>query len=97
MLISSVLRMLDRHQSQPQESASAGKARSAAEASAAKENSSLHEIEREIAAAAGLLRPIFPEHQPAPAIAAGQRLEDLLRAVTEAGKPARPRLLDVFE
>jgi len=58
----------------------------------------IRKIELEIAAAAGLLRPISPNPPPEPAPDHTARsLEDLLRMVEDLKNPAKSHNLDLFQ
>lgn len=63
----------------------------------AQESSGLQKIESEIAAAAGLLRPLGPCPQSPATGSPGPRLEGLLRTIAKFEKPDRSRFVDVFE
>ncbi len=99
MLLSSILRILDQYQEQPKvvekTNANVGKFELGM-ASSPEESSGLHKIEKEIAAAAELLRPSTP-HPAAGTPPAGPNLEELIRAVTKFEKSEESRVVDVFE
>jgi hypothetical protein len=109
MLISSILQILDQQSFQPKATKKAFEMAAenaaaqfripnqAATTEVAEESSGLHKIELEIAAAAGLLRPLSLEH-PLPAAAhPGPSAEELIRAITKFERPHRSRFVDVFE
>jgi hypothetical protein len=97
MILSSILRILDQHQNQPNAVKKLELGPSYAEVAAAQEASGLEKIELEIAAAAGLLKPKIPEPQLPIANLSGPALEELLRTIADLKKPDQSRFVDVFE
>jgi hypothetical protein len=94
MLLSSILQILDRTQTQRQSIESMKIEPFEIEmASAAEKLSSVQEIESEIDPVAELPMPFV--HQPEPKVSM-QGLEELIRAVTKFEKPEQ-RVVDVFE
>jgi uncharacterized membrane protein len=99
MLLSSILQILGQFhdQVQPKVAEKANVEKFEIEpAPAAEEASGLQNIEREIASAAGPLKPPL-EPSSAEKPLAGQNLEELIRAVTKFEKPEESRVVDVFE
>ena len=64
---------------------------------AAAQAKGMKRIELEIAAAAGLLRPMSPEPPPELNQSSKQGFDELLRTVEELRKPGRSHNLDLFE
>lgn len=97
MLLSSILRILDQRQTQPNVVKKLEFEPSYAAVAAAQEASGLEKIELEIAAAAGLLRPFGPEPKSPAANFGAASLDELLRTIADLRKPDRSRFVDVFE
>ena len=96
MLLSSILQILNAYQPQMQVHQKAAVPPSSSTASAAEETSGLRKISLEIAAAAGLLRPLSPEHLT-PVTLAGPSLEELIQTIAKLKEPNQSRYIDVFE
>jgi hypothetical protein len=98
MLLSSILQMLDQY---PPQSKAAETARlktpQKEEALSLENTSGLKKIELEIAAAAGLLRPLSVMPDPTMPPPAGPSLEELIRAISKFDKSDESRVVDVFE
>jgi hypothetical protein len=95
MLLPSILQILNQSQSQP--AAIQKTVQPSAETfSAAMEASGLQQIRQEIAAAAGLLRPLSPEHIE-PVTLTGPNLEELMQTIAKLKEPYKTRVVDVFE
>jgi hypothetical protein len=97
MLLSSILRLLEQRLAQPGVVKKPEPQPGYAAIAAAQEASGLKKIELEIAAAAGLLRPIHPDPQLPGANLAGPALEELLRTIADLKKSDQSRFVDVFE
>jgi hypothetical protein len=97
MLIPAILRFLDQHQTRPRVVEKVKTPPSSATIAAAQEASGLKKIELEIAAAAGLLRPLNALPQLPVINLAGPSLEELLRTIAELEKLDQTRKVDVFE
>ncbi len=95
MLLSSILQILNQYQPQPVASQKTVQP-SAETFSAALENSGLQKIRMEIAAAAGLLRPLSPEHIE-PVTLTGPSLEKLMQTIAKLKESGQSRVVDVFE
>ncbi len=106
MLLSSILQILNQYQ-QPQTAvkltAAAGKAvektsnsPSPAIFSVEQENP-VEKIESEIAAAAGLLRPLSVDPNVTQVALPGLNLEELMQIVAKLKEPYKSHMLDVFE
>jgi hypothetical protein len=97
MLLSSILRILTQHPEQPKviEQPKVEKFDIEALAPPVENGSGLQKIEREIAAAAELLRPSGPHLTGIPPT--GPSLEELIRAVSKFEKSEQSRVVDVFE
>jgi hypothetical protein len=96
MLMSSILQILSQYQTQQPVFQKAVTPASPATFAAALESSGLQQIQLEIAAAAGLLRPLSPEHID-PVTLAGPNLEELMQTIAKLKEPITPRQIDVFE
>jgi hypothetical protein len=96
MLLSSILQILNQYQTQPSSFQNTVKPASAATFSIAQDNSGLQQIRNEIASAAGLLRPLSPEHID-PVTLTGPSLEELMQTIAKLKEPNKSRVVDVFE
>jgi hypothetical protein len=98
MLLSSILQILNQYDPQPHAvarmSAPPGGETFSIQVQAA---SGLQELEAQIAAAAGLLRPISVEPGQAPVALPGPNLEELMQIIAKLKEPKESRVLDVFE
>jgi hypothetical protein len=98
MLLSAILRILGQDPEQREEQRNFRLGGSGVEMKAPVERvSGLTAIEREIAAAAGLLKPPNSIPLPGRPAAAGPSLEELIRAVSKFEESERSRVVDVFE
>ena len=98
MLLSSILQMLDQYPAQLKVAEAARPIFPQGEETPNPENvSGLKKIELEIAAAAGLLRPLSVMPDPVMPPPAGPSLEELIRAVSKFEKSDETRVVDMFE
>lgn len=100
MLLSSILRILEGDQLQPETVAKIKNPSVAAfkeTLDSADAALGLKKIEQQMAEAAGLLRPMTEGVNPVSAKLSGPSPEELLRAITEYQKQSRSRIVDVFE
>jgi hypothetical protein len=95
MLLPSILQILNENQTQPVHKKTVNPV-SPAPFSIAQENSALREIRQEIATAAGLLRPLSPEHIE-PVTLRGPSLEELMQTIAKLKESKPSRVVDVFE
>jgi hypothetical protein len=97
MLLPTILRILDQRQPQPVVVEKIKTPPSSATTAAAEESSGLKKIELQIAAAAGLLRPLNPVPHTAAVNLTRPSLEELLRTIADLKKPDQAPKVDVFE
>ena len=96
MLLSSILEILNQYRPEPPAYQRAAKPPPAATSSAAEQTSGLQKIRLEIAAEAGLLRPLSPERIE-PVNLTGPNLEELMQTIAKLKEPNKSRVVDVFE
>jgi hypothetical protein len=98
MLLSSILQILNQHQLQLSTVEKKSKSETKEPFVIPKESSSpLDALNNEIAAAAGLLRPISVEPGQSPVALPGPNLDELLHIIEKFKEPIQSRVLDVFE
>lgn len=105
-MFSTTLNMLDRvqmnsrgiepHRQVKQEPVEEPKSEKARPVEQEEEKTVLQKLEQEIAAAAGLVRPLNSMQHPDP-VPPGPFFEELLRAIENLRKPDESRVVDVFE
>jgi hypothetical protein len=93
MLLPSILKFLDQNDAQLR----IAESKTRAPRPNPEEVSGLQKIEREIAAAAELVKPSGVAIQPSGTVPPNPFLEELLRAITKFEKAEEPRVVDVFE
>ena len=98
MLLPSILQMLDHYPGQQRIAQKDGTNSLQRQEFILPENvSGLRKIELEIAAAAGLLRPLSVMPDPIMSPPASPSLEELIRAVSKFERPDEQHVVDVFE
>jgi hypothetical protein len=103
MLLSSVLQILNQYQPQP--AATVEKTLKTPTITPATETISIEQeaspgldtLQIEIAAAAGLLRPLSPDPGMSPVALPGPSLEELMQIIDKLKAPDQSRVVDVFE
>jgi hypothetical protein len=106
MLLASILQILNEYKSQPAVKPAAAVAKTVLKSSASSdfekfakelENPGLEQIESEIAAAAGLLRPLSVDPNVTPVNLPGPNLEELMQMVKKLKEPYKKSVVDMFE